>query len=626
MSARNAVRVAVPVKLARLRVWVDKGRHWSAVDRLILWSLANQPSTAGELAKVARIPARLITEVILRMMRFGWVELAAAPKGASFRATEAGREVVETFETLPPVTRRQARRISFSMEPFAWRAYGLRDLKPYRPSEIETIEREHDVRRLVIDGGWGRLSSLELYAAAEQVLTDDEELSSVDYSASDAVDQFALFTVIGNSIKGLPPEPAEQLIAAIRRAARDNKPGAPMKIKAPGRAAASVTTSDVVSTVPIRSDDIVLSGEDHRERLIEILRQARSRFVMHSTFLREDAFIELQEEFGRAAKRGVRIDIFWGADRDEKSRKANLDAAIAINHRINADRSLRGRARVHLYTTGSHSKLLIADATGRATGEFVAVVGSCNWLYSGFDRVETSIVLRHPHAVARVAQEFAELVFDISTSSEAASDLTSLSRTLRSHDAAQGGEAEVRLVRGDEHARLMRLARETAEQSIMVGGDRLGVAAEARTIIPMMVAAERSVQGILCYSKPSGPLTNRDAQELAAIARQAGVRLVQIHDRELHGKFLLWDDDHVVITSLNWSSADTRPDAPQGEIGLYAKSPGLAANIRRRLIEGWPALDPSRKTQLVEESIHPPRHRRRRRRNKTKAVKKNGVR
>lgn len=75
MSGRNAVRVAVPVKLARLRVWVDKGRHWSGVDRLILWALAVEPSTAGELAKVARIPARLITEIILRMMRFGWVNL-----------------------------------------------------------------------------------------------------------------------------------------------------------------------------------------------------------------------------------------------------------------------------------------------------------------------------------------------------------------------------------------------------------------------------------------------------------------------------------------------------------------------------------------------------------------------
>jgi hypothetical protein len=40
------------VKLARLRVWVDKGRHWSGVGRLILWALAVEPCTSSELAKV----------------------------------------------------------------------------------------------------------------------------------------------------------------------------------------------------------------------------------------------------------------------------------------------------------------------------------------------------------------------------------------------------------------------------------------------------------------------------------------------------------------------------------------------------------------------------------------------
>ncbi|WP_245452512.1 hypothetical protein [Bradyrhizobium forestalis] len=92
------------------------------------------------------------------------------------------------------------------MKPFAWRAYGLRDLKPYRLSEIEAIEREHDVRRLV--------------AAADQILADDEELSRVDYSAFRHGGSIRLFTESGNSIKGLQPDPAEQLVAAIRHAAK----------------------------------------------------------------------------------------------------------------------------------------------------------------------------------------------------------------------------------------------------------------------------------------------------------------------------------------------------------------------------------------------------------------------
>jgi phosphatidylserine/phosphatidylglycerophosphate/cardiolipin synthase-like enzyme len=126
----------------------------------------------------------------------------------------------------------------------------------------------------------------------------------------------------------------------------------------------------------------------------------------------------------------------------------------------------------------------------------------------------------------------------------------------------------------------------------VIGGDRFGLAAEARMIVPLVRAAARSVEAIICFSRPSGPVTKRDQRDLTAQAAEDGVRLVQIPDRELHGKFLLWDDDHVVITSLNWSSADTRADAPQAEIGLYITSPGLAADLRRRLLDDWPALGP----------------------------------
>jgi len=588
MADKSAVRVAVPVKLARFRVWVDKGRHWSAVDRLILWALAQSPRTASDLGALACIPTRIVTEVILRMMRFGWVELAATQGAVLFRATETGRDAIETFETLPPVIRRVPRRISFTMEPFSLRAFGLRDLKPYRPSEIEAIEREYDVRRVVFSNGWSRVSSVDLYGAADQVLPHDEELSSIDYSSSDTHDQFALFTVIGNSIKGLPPDPPQELTAAIRRAAASDRRGRTMKIQSPRRSASG---SDGAIVIPaFGPNDLVLSGSDHRDLLVEILRQARSRFVMHSTFIREGAFVELQDEFRRAARRGVAIDIFWGANRDERDRTANLNAAIAINHLISADQDLRGRARVHLYSTRSHAKLLVADAAGRERDEFVAVVGSCNWLYSGFNRVEVSAVLRSPHAAARVADELAELVFDSAKNSTIAGDLTSLARSLRTRPPGTGS-ATLRLVRGDEHSQLMRLARDSARDSIMVGGDRLGLAAEARTIIPMMAAKNQTVQRTICYSKHSGPVTRQDVVDLETVAQSAGVQLIRIRDRELHGKFLLWDDDHLVITSLNWSSADTRRDTPQSEIGLYIESPGVAAGMRRRLIEGFPVLD-----------------------------------
>ena len=591
IEKRSAVRVAVPVRLVRLRAWIDKGRHWSSVDRLFLWALSVQPRTAEELARDACIPARLINEIILRMMRFGWVELTATSKGAAFRATAAGREAVETFETLPPVTKRVVRRISFVVEPFEWRVFGLRDLKPYRPGEIETIACEHDVRRVQIDCEWQLMSTEDFCAAAEQVLQEDEELSSVDFSASNVDDQYALFTVVGTAVKGMPSDPPGELLEAIHQAASEKGQGARIQISPRRRREREREGFGSVSLPAFNPQDIVLSGLDHHDLFVDILRRATVRVVIHSTFLRETAFAHMQDEFRRAAKRGARIDIFWGASRDDQSKAANLAAAVAMNHRIAADDQLRDRARVHLYSTNSHSKLLLADRGDGAEGEHVAVVGSCNWLSSGFHRVEASAVLRHPRAVALVAQQFADLVFGSATSSRVAADLTALARTLRKQQSLDG-QASVQLVPGDAHGELLLLAREKALRSIVVGGDRFGLAAEARTIVPLVKAAARSVEAVICFSQRSGPVARKDQRDLTAQAGAAGVRLVEIPKRELHGKMLLWDDDHLVVTSLNWSSADTRRDRPQAEIGVYINSPGLAADVRRRMLEDWPSLGP----------------------------------
>lgn len=51
----------------------------------------------------------------------------------------------------------------------------------------------------------------------------------------------------------------------------------------------------------------------------------------------------------------------------------------------------------------------------------------------------------------------------------------------------------------------------------------------------------------------------------------------------MHGKFLIWDNDNVVITSLNWSSAGTRRDNPWGEIGIHVSKPDIGARLRDRI-------------------------------------------
>jgi cardiolipin synthase A/B len=115
------------------------------------------------------------------------------------------------------------------------------------------------------------------------------------------------------------------------------------------------------------------------------------------------------------------------------------------------------------------------------------------------------------------------------------------------------------MVRGDMHDEAIRFARNNAAHTIIVGGDRLGRGAEPRTLIPLVAAYKRNeVEG-------------------------TRVRFIEVPDGDLHGKFLLWDTDDLIVTSLNWSSADTRRDAPYAEIGVHLTGPGLAKDITARL-------------------------------------------
>lgn len=48
---------------------------------------------------------------------------------------------------------------------------------------------------------------------------------------------------------------------------------------------------------------------------------------------------------------------------------------------------------------------------------------------------------------------------------------------------------------------------------------------------------------------------------------------------QLHAKFLAWDSDHLVVSSLNWGSQSGLEDNPLDEIGLFLEGPNLATSL-----------------------------------------------
>ena len=143
------------------------------------------------------------------------------------------------------------------------------------------------------------------------------------------------------------------------------------------------------------------------------------------------------------------------------------------------------------------------------------------------------------------------------------------------------GETRAKVVIGQEHDDCMLEARDHAKSSIVVFSHRLGVTAKPSVIIPAASAArQRKVDVELIYGRASGPVSTKDALDASWEFKEDGVRLVAIHRPRVHAKLLLWDDDNVVVTSLNWLSADASSTSPRQEMGVRLTGPRLAATLK----------------------------------------------
>ena len=167
--------------------------------------------------------------------------------------------------------------------------------------------------------------------------------------------------------------------------------------------------------------------------------------------------------------------------------------------------------------------------------------------------------------------------------SELTRDLAGYAANLRRAPRPSGRRVRAALVLGAEHNRYMRLARDQAERRIIVASHRLGGSAETAILVPARAAVNaHDVEVILYYGTASGPINGIAAAGLVRAAGEDGMHLRRIFQPRLHAKFLVWDDDHAVITSQNWLSADPPDNNPRGEIGVFLSGSGLGREIADR--------------------------------------------
>lgn len=520
-------------------------------------------------------------------MRFRLIEVALTEQGSAFQLSVFGERSVTGGNPLPVFPKRSSKRVNFVVE------YATGDFFPSAQVRIATlrglekeIEGGAEVRFVTVEGGGPSLATDANLARLTEIAARgwDEQVAAIDpRTASLREDDFMVFRVVDGAAANIPERAGPALRQLIVEAAA--RPPGTRKIAVtytgPRESPLELTT---MHNCEFRNDDLVIGGSAHRDCLGEMLAVAYRRMIIHSTFLDAGRFDVLLPAIREACERGVRFDLLWGDnDEDDVPTRSGIEA-VAIAERIYNDPDLRGSVRFHMGSTGSHAKILLLDTEHDG---WRAVVGSCNWFSSPFNAVEVSAVLRDQQLVADVCRVLQRMAARRGVADDLAHELAITVNDLR-REPPKGGPHHVALVVGSGHEDMMLRGSREAQSRLLVGCDRLGSTTRPGALMQGEAAAERKVDVSMLYTVPSGPLKKRHARALQDEAASNGVRLGQAAKTRLHGKFLAWDDDDLVVTSLNWTSGSVVADAPWNDLGVHITAPGIAEIAWQRLAAFYP--------------------------------------
>lgn len=563
--------IAVPVSVGSVTIHAAKGRRWSVVEHLLLDAVCQRPRGAAELSTASTLPVRMVVEAMINLMRAGWVELVTEGTASVFAATAGGRANVGR-DDLPVVTRLIRRPVRYAVDRVSGSVLRYRDLEFVWASRFRQMRDQVDAVIAAADD----LPEPKQIDVIGSMLHDDEEYRGIVTNSARAGDGYALVRVANGKVRGLANAPEALLTQILAVAAKKTRPDqlervADVRVGLPKFTQRHVTFS---------SDDLVLGGPDHEVLLRSIIRGAAASIVIHSTFVGGGSSDEMIELIEAAARRGVRVDILWGKSDAVDGSNATRDACTAINTRMRKA-GLEQFVRAHPFSTASHAKVLVADD---GKGGFVAALGSCNWLSTGFTSFEASVRTNDPLLVSDIMDAVAQLAMTVTgLNGGVAAQLAGQAVNIRKSNAPRPGRrADAKIVLGPEHAECVLQARDDAHSHIVLGSHRMGRSANNLSIRPTRAAVDANgIDAALYFGRLSDGMTAEQATALKLAHGAKGMRIRQISDPRMHAKFIAWDDDNIVITSHNLLSADPTHDF--AELGVHIRAVGAGRALREKL-------------------------------------------
>lgn len=573
--------VGIPLLKDARKFYFEKGKRWTIIEHILLEALAKSDWRLNDLVESSSLPRRVVVESIIRLMRANWAEIKSGKEAIRFRATLQGKAAAMKDE-LPPITFPDSRYIGYLYDLILGHLFKSSQINTtinHDQWDSRTVGRD---RVLLSETANVTSTSPAVWQLSDVLLNSDEELIRVQDRDWKARKVIGLINVNGNEIEGFNIKLPKNLEKAILTAASEYDANGGRKransshvVKLPVDARASK------HPMVFQKSDLVIGSHEHRAALRSAMNRCRHRLVIHSTFINLEKTTALLPELFKAAQRGAQIDILWGQSTDKGAQNNTRKAALELKRKI-IESGYEKSIIFHTQTSNSHSKILFYDDGGKDT--YVAVIGSCNWLYSGFDSFETSVKIRDQALVSDVSLELAELGRPLDNQvPKFTAELVRLGMKIRKNATPPANATGAgRMVLGFEHQNALLSARDDAENRIVLISNKLGVM--AKPIISALIAAGKDSDFIpeVFYSATTGPVTGTDAANERIRVRSHGVEVQPVKKPRLHSKVLVWDSDNIVVTSLNWLSADPSEQSPLQEIGIHLNVKGVGDHFLRR--------------------------------------------
>ena len=566
----------------RARMVVQRTWGWSPAEELVLLQLDKTPGTIETVGCALNLKSQVVGATFARLMQFGLIELRMSPQ-PHFSTSVVGRDAVRTGKALPERTADREVTMSLVYERFGGSIFRRRDVKlvqagalgpdavGVRFSRNEPDETDESMASRAVRFMTGSLRPGEWLRGARSV-NSSVSRRYIEIDLNDVRD--GLF----------PQGSSPDLIRALRathatgwfpdHSPVQEEPPPPVEIE-------------------FDPDSVILGAEEQLDRFVDIVGRAEHDIFVLSTFVASQSDENgrhrrdrLLDALARSMSRGVKCHLFFGSSLDKDAKHAQAMEEIRV--RLSGGGSIRGRLAVYREPVRSHVKILAADD---GKGGAIALIGSCNWLSTPFNAVELSVELKDPKAATVGLDLLREITAALPEASQSVETLRFMSAEIKRRAEANAARrprdeharsARLSVIYAADHEQLLRSAAHEATSRFVCCTNRMGANMVPALFTPAETAGRRLPDVRVLFSRYTGPTKRKHVAEHRK--RLHGiVDVMPVKDPQLHCKLLLWDDDHIVISTLNWGSQSGRHDQPYDEIGICLEGSGLATILLGRL-------------------------------------------